>query len=134
MKSTLDPSEAMPVGSGWRRLGRCFHFDFQPSVNQEHLPSPNYERSWPNRLFGVTVGEAGSNNRGTENPRVGGSNRPLATISINLLANCRDSLFGGDFPQRGRGYVATSQRSPTRVVSTCDAHQTLERRDSVVAT
>src|SRR5262249_55027732 len=58
----------------------CFHLGTQSSVTQEHLPSPNGGAIRPKCLFWVTLGYAGFGLARTENPRVGGSIPPLATI------------------------------------------------------
>ena len=57
-----------------------FHFGFQPSITQRHLPAPTVTRKSAKRLYWVLLGDAGCKMWRTENPRVGGSIPPLATI------------------------------------------------------
>src|SRR5215469_4823140 len=66
-------------GSDYRSR-TCFQFGFQSSVTWEHLPSPKrraFQRKW---LFYATLGVPGRKLARTENPRVGGSIPPLATV------------------------------------------------------
>ena len=57
-----------------------FHFGFQSCITQEHLPSPTGRVISPKRLFWVPLGDPECTNWRIENPRVGGSIPPLATI------------------------------------------------------
>jgi hypothetical protein len=66
------------------RTDVCFHFGFQSSVTQEHLPSPTARVISPKWLFWVLLGDAGCKMWRTENPRVGGSIPPLATINSSV--------------------------------------------------
>jgi hypothetical protein len=57
-----------------------FHFGTQPSVTYQDPGAPTGAPNSSNRLFQVLLGAPGFKNRRTENPRVGGSIPPLATI------------------------------------------------------
>jgi len=73
------------TASGRLRTDACFHFGFQPSITQEHLPSPDEASFTPNRLIQMLLGVPGFRWWRTENPRVGSSILSLATISIRNL-------------------------------------------------
>jgi len=60
-----------------------FHFGFQPSVTRRHLPAPTVRSESAKWLFWVTLGDPGCKMWQIENPRVGGSIPPLATIQIS---------------------------------------------------
>ena len=57
-----------------------FHFGFQPSITQRHLPAPTVTRKSAKRLYWMLLGDAGCKMWRTENPRVGSSILSLATI------------------------------------------------------
>ena len=87
-----------------------FHFGTQPSITQEHLPSPTGRMISPKWLLWVTLGDPGCKNRRIENPRVGGSIPPLATIeSIAGVVRGPDDSKPQHAP--GAGCRATSARS-----------------------
>jgi hypothetical protein len=67
--------------------GCCFHFGFQPSVTQQHLGAPPEGPLSRNRLFEVLLDALGCRLWRTENPRVGGSIPPLATILIRRFVS-----------------------------------------------
>ena len=69
----------MKVREGRARLFG-FHFGFQSTVTQRHLPAPTVRRKSAKCFYWMLLGDAGCKMRRTENPRVGGSIPPLATI------------------------------------------------------
>ena len=88
-----------------RCMLRCngrFHFGFQPSVTQRHLPSPTVTRKSANRFYWVLFGDAGCKMWRTENPQI---MKHLHAVRINSLkdlrseptVNCRQ-MFPRQFP------------------------------------
>src|SRR6516165_7086515 len=71
---------------GRTRTNAGCHFGTYSSDTQEHLPSPSGGRISPNWLFLVTLDVPGCRLPRTENPPVGGSIPPLATIQNRHLA------------------------------------------------
>jgi len=65
-----------------------FHFGTQPSITQEHLPSPTGRMISLKWLLWVTLADPGCKNRRIENPRVGGSIPPPSPPSNQLPALC----------------------------------------------
>ena len=82
-RAAMNRVPRMTRSSGLRLRSHGFHFGFQPRVTQEHLPLLSGSAICPKCLFWVSVGYAGFKLARTENPRVGGSIPPLATIKSN---------------------------------------------------
>ena len=57
-----------------------FHFSFQSIITQRHLPALTVIGKSAKCFYWMLLGDAGCRIRRTENPRVGGSIPPLATI------------------------------------------------------
>jgi len=79
------------------RTDACFHFGFQPSITQEHLPSPTVRLICPKGLFWMTVGDPGCRIWRTENPRVGGSIPPLATNKSGSVPGTSVTDYSGRY-------------------------------------
>src|SRR5215469_7104746 len=73
------------LGRTWTHAG--FHFGTQSSVTRVHLPSLNGSAICPKWLFWVTDGDAGFKLAKTENPRVGVSIPPLATVKSSVYSD-----------------------------------------------
>ena len=69
------------TASGRKRTQAGFRFGTRSSVTQEHLPSLRRGSVLMQMVDQVILGYAGCRLARTENPRVGGSIPPLATIN-----------------------------------------------------
>jgi hypothetical protein len=74
-RSLLGVNAARP-----RNSTGCFHFCFQSRITQHHPPAPIVRSELPKCLYWMILGDAGCRIQRIENPRVGGSIPPVATI------------------------------------------------------
>jgi hypothetical protein len=110
---------------GWAAAG--FHFGFQSKITQRHLPAPTVRPKSHKFFYWMLLGDAGCKLRRIENPRVGGSIPPLATIQI-MSYRLRASRYRRCTRGVSTFYAATQYdpggRRNADAISTIDGHRT----------